>query len=323
MILRSITQPGNMCVHMEENRSQIIYLYPVPPYNFHISASIFRDGDPEVRIYENGIYYQAIQIKNNYFLIMVKSPGTVEKPIIEVAVVPENNCNDDIIIDIIKQVSQIFSISDNLLQFYSDLNSDPVMASLSQLLFGLKFPTTPTIFEALVDSIIEQQISLSVARQLQYRLIKRTGHLIKFDKSNYFCYPVPFILANTPVHIYRECGLTTRKSEYIIGVSQMIADHKLDIEKFKSYSDINQIIDEMCSIRVIGRWTAELTILRGMHRTDAFPAADIALRRMVSKRFFHGEKISTNEVRDIGERMGKWKGFAAAYLEFAELLDIP
>lgn len=59
-------------------------------------------------------------------------------------------------------------------------------------------------------------------------------------------------------------------------------------------------------------------MLRGLHRMDAFPADDIALRRMISRWDDGGRKISGNEVVDIAERWGNWKGLASFYLEISE-----
>ena len=49
------------------------------------------------------------------------------------------------------------------------------MASLISQLRGVKSPTTPTVFEALVDSVIEQQISLKAAHSIEKRLIRAVG----------------------------------------------------------------------------------------------------------------------------------------------------
>jgi DNA-3-methyladenine glycosylase II len=78
----------------------------------------------------------------------------------------------------------------------------------------------------------------------------------------------------------------------------------------------------MVKIRGVGRWTAELTILRGLHRADAFPADDVGVRRFISQFYRKGEKISTNEARVFAEQWGAWKGFVAYYLEVADLLGI-
>jgi DNA-3-methyladenine glycosylase II len=75
-------------------------------------------------------------------------------------------------------------------------------------------------------------------------------------------------------------------------------------------------------IRGVGRWTAELTILRGLHRADAFPADDVGVRRFISQFYRNGVKTSSTEARAFAERWGAWKGYAAYYLEIADLLGI-
>ncbi len=45
---------------------------------------------------------------------------------------------------------------------------------------------------------------------------------------------------------------------------------------------MNQIIDELCEIRGVGIWTAELTVLRGLNNVKAIPADDIGLQRTIS-----------------------------------------
>ncbi len=58
---------------------------------------------------------------------------------------------------------------------------------MTRLLRGLKSPGTPTVFEALVDSIIEQQISIKVAWVLENRLIKAFGDPLEIDKPDLLC----------------------------------------------------------------------------------------------------------------------------------------
>jgi DNA-3-methyladenine glycosylase II len=96
----------------------------------------------------------------------------------------------------------------------------------------------------------------------------------------------------------------------------------LDPENFRVFTDTETIIRELIKIRGIGRWTAELTILRGLHRPDAFPADDIGVRRFIARFYLNDKKISSDEARSFAERWGAWKGFAAYYLEIADLLGI-
>ena len=216
----------------------------------------------------------------------------------------------------------MFNIYDDLAPFYHAVREDPVMADLTRRLHGLKSPTTPTLFEALVDSIIEQQISLNVARNLQVRLIKKTGKRLDLGTTEYFCYPSPEVLAGSPETLFRECGMTTRKGEYIRELSGSIVSGDLDLDRFRVYEDTGRIIRELMEIRGIGKWTAELTIIRGIHRLDAFPADDVGLQRILSRFYRDGKKVTSDEARLIAAGWGVWQGLAAFYLDLAEYLGL-
>ncbi len=299
-----------------------IHLVPVPPYDFDLSARIFSRGDPAIRIYDNGVYRQALDIMGIPTLIEVRSVGIPDNPRLEVTTTPgtENTQAEDAVIKGI--VSSMFNIYDDLTPFYHAVRDDPVMADLTRRFHGLKSPTTPTLYEALVDSIIEQQISLNVARGLQVRLIKKTGKRLDLATGVYYCYPVPEALAGAPETLFRECGMTTRKGEYIRGLSGSIVSGDLDLDKFRGYGDTGRIIREMMEIRGIGKWTAELAIIRGLHRLDAFPADDAGLQRILSRFYRNGKKVTSIEARVIAAGWGAWQGLATFYLDLAEYLGL-
>ena len=216
----------------------------------------------------------------------------------------------------------MFNIDDDLVPFYKAMESDPIMTALVQRLWGVKAPTTSTVFEALTDSVIEQQISLAAAHSIEHRLIKAAGTPLTVDNRTWYCYPTPHILARTTDATFRACGLTVRKGEYIRDISRHIVEGSLDLDHFKTYPDTESIIKEMVKVRGIGRWTAELTILRGLHRADSFPADDVGVRRFISRVYYNGKKISPDEARAFADIWGPWKGFAAYYLEVADMLGL-
>ena len=108
------------------------------------------------------------------------------------------------------------------------------MHQIAQQLYGLKNPTTPTVFEALVDSIVEQQISIKVAQTIEGRLIKNFGENITLDGETYYAFPTPQNLARVSISELQGCGLSERKAEYIQGAAQLIVDGKLDLEGLKN-----------------------------------------------------------------------------------------
>jgi DNA-3-methyladenine glycosylase II len=99
-------------------------------------------------------------------------------------------------------------------------------------------------------------------------------------------------------------------------------DGRLDLEKFKTYKDAEEIIMELCKIRGIGVWTVELTMLRGMNKLEVLPADDLGLRRHIAHYYCNDRKISGEEARSIAERWGNWKGLAGFYLILAARLGV-
>lgn len=153
-------------------------------------------------------------------------------------------------------------------------------------------------------------------------MIKSFGEVLSLDKEVYYTFPTPKEFASVNIHKLRGCGLSQRKTEYIKDISKMIIDGRLNLEKFKEYKDTNDIIAELDRIRGIGAWTAELTMVRGMQRLEAFPADDLGLRRVISHYYCNDRKISSEEARKIAEKWGTWKGLAGFYLIMATATDI-
>jgi DNA-3-methyladenine glycosylase II len=270
----------------------------------------------------NDTFYQALDFRGSPVLTELVSTGSVDSPELRLTLHSHKPLAAETVNTIQQLVFSMFSVSDDMSPFYRAIARDTFMAGLILRLRGLRVPATPTVFEALVDSVIEQQISLTAARRVENRLIRAAGNSAVFDGNTWYCYPTPGILARTTDSTFRACGLTLRKGEYIRGISRDILTGNLDLEHFRNYPDTDSIMSELVKIRGVGTWTAELTILRGLHRADAFPADDVGVRRFISRYYRNGEKISAAEARVFAERWGPWKGFVAYYLEVADLLGI-
>lgn len=297
-------------------------LVPHPPFDFSLSVAIFSGGEPDIRTFRDGVFRQVLDTGNALVLAEVRSSGTTEDPKLALTHRSDRPVRRDEAWRAGEQLATILSITDDMDPFYRAVAGDPVLADLSVRLRGVRAPVTPTVFEALTDSIIEQQISLKAAHSIETRLIRSVGKQLDLEGITYYCYPDPEILAGTADSTFRTCGLTVRKGEYIRDVSRLILKGDLDVEGFRQEPDTEMVIEELVKIRGIGRWTAELTILRGLHRPDAFPADDVGVRRLISQFYLSGRKISTAEARTFADRWGPWKGFAAYYLEVADLLGV-
>jgi DNA-3-methyladenine glycosylase II len=296
-------------------------LRAVPPFDFDLSAQIFSNGDKEIRRYENGRFWQIIRIDSKLVLTMIESSGSVDNPKLSVTLRSNEEVSSREKARVEGIVRWLFDLDYDLKPFYEHVKSDEVLARLTRELRGLRGPATATVFEALFDSIIEQQISLNVAHGLERNVIKRFGEMLRLDSEVYYAYPTPENLACATVEELQKCGLSRRKAEYIQNVSKLITEEKLDLEELKHCEDTDAVINALDGIRGIGVWTAELTMVRGM-RKNALPADDLGLRRVIAHYYCRDKRISSDEARAIAQKWGNWKGLAVFYLIVAEIMKI-
>ena len=297
-------------------------LKPVAPFSLDLSATIFSQGDKQIRTYEKGKFLQVIRANKKLVLLTLEAKGPVEKPELVASLRSDKPLLRKDVRKALEIACNLFNMDFDPAPFYESVKQDEKMARLINKLWGLRSPTTQTVFEALVDSIIEQQINLKVATSMERSIVKKFGETLDFAGKRYFAYPTPQTLSSVSIEEFRSCGLTQRKAEYLNEISNLITNGKLDLEKFKRYENAEDIIGELDAIRGIGIWTAELTIIRSMQKWDAFPADDVGLRRIIAHYYREDQKIASEQARQIAEPWGKWKGLAAYYLVVADMLNV-
>jgi DNA-3-methyladenine glycosylase II len=297
-------------------------LRPVPPYDFGLSAHIFSEGDRQIRAFNSGRFWQLLRTGDSLVHISIASESATDNPLLAMELSSVDELGKDQKTSITGQVRSMLNLDLDLGPFYELAITDPILSDLTVRLRGLKPPRTPSVYEALIDSIIEQQISLTMARILQNRLVRRFGDTLEIDGTSYFIFPSPQKLAYLPAQELREVGVSWKKAEYIRDVSRMTVEGALDLEGLKGREETESIIDELTSVRGIGRWTAELVIIRGMGRFEVIPADDLGIRRIVSHYYFDDGKVSVEDIRSLAEGWGGWRGMASYYLIVAERLGV-
>jgi DNA-3-methyladenine glycosylase II len=295
----------------------------LPPFDFALSAMIFSDGDPQICKYDKGKFWQLIRVDGKPLLATVTDAGTVEEPKLALNLKSNDSIRKSDTEKAQEIVHSIFNLDFDLESFYKQARKDRLMAELTRKLRGLRSPATTTVFEALINSIVEQQISLSIANKIEKRLTKEFGEkLVLRAKETHYTFPTPHEMASARISQLRSCGLSRRKAEFIKNISQMTQRGRLDLERFKDYKNMEEIAAELDRIPGVGLWTAEMTMVRGMHRLDAFPADDLGLRRVIARYYSDGKNLTAEEARKIPGRWGTWKGLAGFYLIMADALNI-
>lgn len=302
-------------------------LKPLAPYDFDLSASIFAGGDEHFQAYGGGTFTRVVRTgesaaaRSGMALMRVTSTGTIDRPSLAVRLLSDRPLTEAGRRRVRAAAESMLNLQLDLAPFYAAVRGDAVLHRLTRRLRGLKLPVTETPYEALVTSIIEQQISLRVARGMRLRVIRRFGEQLSVDGEEWLAFPTPGMLAVARISELKACGLSTRKAEYIIDVSRRISLGELDLAGLGEMGN-EQVVDRLVAVRGIGRWTAEMTMLRGLNRVSVLPADDLGLRRLIGRYYRSGERIDAGEARRIASGWGGWQGLAAFYLVVAWMKGI-
>ena len=111
----------------------------------------------------------------------------------------------------------------------------------------------------------------------------------------------------------RDLQFSTRKAEYLIGLSEQVASGQLQLEKLALQSD-QDIMDTLIKIRGIGRWTVENFLLFGLGRPNLFPKADIGIQNAIKKLYNLEQKPTQEEMETYSKSWSPYLSYASLYL---------
>lgn len=287
-----------------------LLLTPNAPFNFDLVASLYSRFPTQcVDLYSQGLYERALRIKDQIHLVRVKSTGSISHPELAVEVLPNTSHKTEVK----ERLTWMLGADDDPSEFYKIASKDEKFGQIIKNLYGLRPPKTPTVFEALIIAITEQQIALPVALSIRKRLVEKYGDSLTIKGQKYYAFPTPEALAKANPEEIRQLKFTTRKAEYIVGVAQKVTSGEINLEEMKNWP-MEKMLETLTKIRGIGPWTAEYMMCRGMGRYEALPASDIGLRSSLTKYLGRKERVTEEEVREFLKPFGKHQGYAAFYL---------
>jgi DNA-3-methyladenine glycosylase II len=151
------------------------------------------------------------------------------------------------------------------------------------------------LWGALVLQVIGQQLSLASAAAILGRL------------------PTAAELLATDAETLRGIGMSYAKGRYLHDLAARIEDGRLDLDRLRALDD-DAARTALTEVKGVGRFTADGVLMLSLRRPDVWPAADLALRRVVERIWGLDSPASVEQVDELGERFRPWRTLAAAYL---------
>jgi AraC family transcriptional regulator, regulatory protein of adaptative response / DNA-3-methyladenine glycosylase II len=192
--------------------------------------------------------------------------------------------------------------------------SDALLASLVRSHPGLRIPGVWEPFECAVRAVVGQQVSVMAGRTFTARLVARLGKPLPNPSGGLtHLFPTPQAIATGNLD---GLGLTDGRVKALRSLARAIVSGELTFD-----TSADAVVARLLSIPGVGEWTAQYVALRSLCEPDAFPAADLVLRRMAGS---NGVPLSGSALKCRADTWRPWRGYAVLHLwlaagEFAAL----
>lgn len=294
-------------------------LHPIPPFRLDLTVwALRRRPENLLDRWDGQFYRRALVLGGDNSAepigIVVQQTGTMERPALRVEAHAANPSRE-LESALRSAIERLLGVNTDLRAFYAFAATQKHLGPLISSFSGVKPPRYPSLFEALLNAISCQQVSLHVGIMLLNRVVQKFGRLAPGDDLLRTC-PRPSDLANLSAGALRAFGYSANKERAILELSRSIASGELDLESFRELDDA-AALEHLTSIRGIGRWSAEYALLRGMGRLNIFPGDDVGGWNNLQK---HLRLRSRPDYAKTRKLLAPWKNYAGL-IYFHFLLD--
>lgn len=168
---------------------------------------------------------------------------------------------------------------------------------------GEYFPNSSSgAFTTLARSLISVQSSAVRANETWHNLVQACGQR-----------PTVQCISVRNVDSLMEVGIAKRKATNLVDLAKHFEAKTVNPAKWSKMSD-QEVINDLCQIRGIGPWTAQMFLIFNLHRPNVLPVEDARLLKAVSRHYFGGEPVSRYEIRELADNWEPWQTVATWYM---------
>ena len=183
--------------------------------------------------------------------------------------------------------------------------ADPVLANIIERVGPNRFGARAagSHLDALVRSIVSQQLSTSAASTIHSRLLALVG------VPN----PLPehWLALNDPA--MRAAGLSRQKIAYIRDLARHVQDGELPMAKLHEMSD-DEVIEALTRVKGIGMWTAQMFLMFRLGRPDILPVLDLGIRNAFRRAYRLRKDPTAKRMHALAKSWAPYRSVASWYL---------
>ncbi len=279
---------------------QTFSIKPKPPFliSFHLEKFCPK-GLPVPCLYENKTCRRILRIGENFipYKLFIASEG--ENPKLKVQVFSENKKLARKVVNKVKEIYRVnFDYRRLLLKTRKTL-----IYKIAKKYYGLRPTRMISVYEALIDSIIEQNITLNLAFKIKADFVRKFGGKRIIEKEEYYSFPsFEKVRKLKLLNLKKKIRVTLVKANAIIEVAKLV-ESLPSINKIEKKSE--EFMEFITKVKGIGKWTAELSIAKVSKKFYVGPYEDLAVKRGFKRIFGISEE---KEIRKILNGLEEYSG---------------
>ena len=291
---------------------------PRRPYSLALTAERYTRYPEVVDRFVGGVYRRLLPIGRGGVLVSVAQEGPPARALLRVSLEGKAAESAAASEAARRVVDVALGAASDVRAFYRAQREDAMLADSIRDFRGLRVAGAPSLWEALVTAILAQQVNLRFAYDIRRELALAFGRRARFAGETFVAFPSPAAMVSETPEALGRFRLSGAKARAISGLSRAFAEGALAESEIAALSD-EDAIERLTEFRGVGRWTAEIGLLRGLGRLDIFPAGDLGVVKYLAKGLLgRPAKATEGEMRRFAERWQPHRGLALVY-GYAEL----
>jgi DNA-3-methyladenine glycosylase II len=289
---------------------------PRPPFRLDLTTwALRRRPDNAIDRWDASTYRRALSINGDPVAVSVTQEGSSNLPRLSILLTGRPITQSEVV-GARSTLDRLLGLTVDLSSFATMAAADSLLAPLAGRMRGLRPPRFASVFEALVNGVACQQLSLAVGIHLLNRLTANYGQPVFDHRAGQHAFPRPEALGALEPDELNRLGFSANKARTIIEIARANVSGRLDLEALETLDDAG-VRERLTSLRGIGRWTAEYVLLRGLGRLHVFPGDDVGAHNKLRLLFGLDTPLNYETVQEL---VARWRPYAGV-VYFHLLLD--
>ncbi len=293
-------------------------LTPPRPYSLSLTVERLVRFSEVVDRFEDGIYRRLLWLGGAGLLVSVQQHGSASRAELEIHLEGRQARTAAAKLAALRLVGRTLGADSDVREFYRAQRDDPLLQASIRANRGLRVAGFGSSFEAMLTAVFAQQVNLTFAYSIRQELALALGRRARFHGESYTAFPTPASVARLSHDELRAFRLSNAKARALHAIATAFRSGELSESQLEQLPD-EQVIDRLIALHGVGRWTAEVTLMRGLGRVDAFPAGDLGVVKYLAQELLGRADVATEkEMREFSERWRPHRALALVYA-YAEM----